>query len=96
MKRRTITLVTSSYYDDPDGNRYEFQSDNFATVAECVAFFRGPSFRENPIGVNFDPEYLCELLYQGAPETELMHQGQGTPPGREVVGGRRAITWRTL
>ena len=57
--------TTSFYYDDPDGNRYELQCDNFATIAECQAFMTSEAFTQNPIGMNVDPEWIVEQLHQG-------------------------------
>lgn len=88
--------TTSIYYEDPDGNRLEFQCDNFSTVQDCTKFMEGPVFRDNPIGVNFDPDFLYERMQQGVPEAELLRQGAGTPPGKKLASGMRAINWRTL
>lgn len=63
--------TTSMYYHDPDGNRVETQVDNFDTLAEVDAFMSGPEFRENPIGVDFDPEELVKKLGSGVPEAEI-------------------------
>ena len=88
--------TTSIYYEDPDGNRLEFQSDNFEHPKDLQDFATGLDFHKNPIGVNFDPDYLWEKLEAGIPEAELRKRGSGTRPGRREVGGMRAITWRTL
>jgi catechol 2,3-dioxygenase-like lactoylglutathione lyase family enzyme len=88
--------TTSVYYEDPDGNRLEFQSDNFDEPEELQHFALGLDFHRNPIGVNFDPDLLWEKLEAGVPESELRQRGSATPPGRKQVGGFRAINWRTL
>lgn len=88
--------TTSIYYEDPDGNRLEFQCDNFETLDEVAAFVAGPVFQKNFIGVNVDPNYLLERLDQGVPEAVLKRQGEGTPPGRKPVAGMKAINWKTL
>lgn len=63
--------TTSMYYRDPDGNRVELQIDNFETVEELKGFFRSDAMRNNPIGVNFDPEELARNFHAGVPEAEL-------------------------
>ena len=67
--------TTSMYYRDPDGNQVELQVDNFPTAEALDTFFRGGSFAENPIGVNFDPERLLERFQRGDPVAELVKQG---------------------
>lgn len=88
--------TTSIYYEDPDGNRLEFQSDNFDDPGQLQEFAVGLDFHRNPIGVNFDPDLLREKLQAGVPESELRKRGSATPPGKKPVGGIRAINWRTL
>jgi catechol 2,3-dioxygenase-like lactoylglutathione lyase family enzyme len=88
--------TTSVYYEDPDGNRLEFQSDNFDRPEDLQAFAEGLDFVKNPIGVNFNPDLLWDKLEAGVPEVELRKRGSATPPGKKPVGGMRAITWRTL
>ncbi|KAI1365995.1 Glyoxalase/Bleomycin resistance protein/Dihydroxybiphenyl dioxygenase [Xylaria arbuscula] len=73
--------TTSMYYHDPDGNRIETQVDNFETVEEANAFMAGPEFRENPIGVDFDPEEVLGMLGRGVPEGEIKMRGSVGPRG---------------
>ena len=54
--------TTSLYYEDPDGIRLEFQTENFPTAGETAQYFCSSAFAENPIGVNIDPDYLLERL----------------------------------
>jgi catechol 2,3-dioxygenase-like lactoylglutathione lyase family enzyme len=101
LKKAGITPVwsinhgptTSLYYEDPDGIRLEFQTENFPTAKETAEYFHSSAFAENPIGVNFDPDYLLERLRSGADPTELLQQGAGTRPGTKAP---RALTWKTL
>lgn len=88
--------TTSIYYEDPDGNRLEFQSDNFDTAEDFQQFAIGLDFHKNPIGVNFDPELLWQKLEAGVPLAELRKRGSATPAGKKPVAGLRAINWRTL
>jgi catechol-2,3-dioxygenase len=71
-------LTTSLYYADPDGNRVEFQVENLATKQELNDFMRGDTFKDNPIGVEFDPEKLLTRYENGDPLEELLVQGAGT------------------
>jgi catechol-2,3-dioxygenase len=69
----------SLYYQDPDGNRIEFQVDCFATAEEANAYMRGESFAANPIGVEFDPEELVAQFRRGVPEATLLARPEGAP-----------------
>ena len=80
LKEQGITPVatinhgatTSLYYRDPDGNQVELQIDNFDTVDEGVAFMLSEAFRNNPIGIAFDPDEILKRLRAGEPERELV------------------------
>ncbi len=67
-------LTTSLYYEDPDGNRVEFQVENFHTSDELNAYIRSDAFARNPIGVEFDPETLLARYEDGEPLAELLRQ----------------------
>lgn len=67
--------TTSLYYADPDGNRIEFQVDNFASEAELKRWFETDTFAKNPIGVEFDVQKLALRYEQGDPIEELLQQG---------------------
>lgn len=67
--------TTSMYYRDPDGNQVELQIDNFATLAETVAFIESDVFAANPIGVEFDADRLVAKFRRGVPVSELVKQG---------------------
>jgi len=64
--------TTSVYYRDPDGNQVELQIDNFHSVEEGAAFMLSDAFRNNPIGVAFDPDEILKRLRAGEPERELV------------------------
>ena len=80
LKEQGITPVatinhgatTSLYYRDPDGNQVELQIDNFDTVDGGVAFMLSEAFRNNPIGIAFDPDEILKRLRAGEPERELV------------------------
>jgi hypothetical protein len=88
--------TTSLYYEDPEGIRLEFQTENFPTAQATAAHLFSSAFAENPIGVNIDPDYLLEQLRAGVDTTELLKQGAGTRPGTKQRANKRAVTWRTL
>src|SRR3984885_6227033 len=52
-------VTTSMYYRDPDNNRVELQIDNFPTPRELDGYFHSQAFRDNPVGVTYDPEGMC-------------------------------------
>jgi catechol 2,3-dioxygenase-like lactoylglutathione lyase family enzyme len=65
-------VTTSIYYRDPDNNRVELQIDNFATPKELDGYFQSQAFRENPVGVTYDPEELCRRYEAGEPINSLL------------------------
>jgi len=69
--------TVSMYYHDPDGNGVELQVDAFSTKEAAAAYFDSDAFRENPIGVRFDPEQLLKAFEAGVPEEELMRRPAG-------------------
>ncbi|MEM7078399.1 MAG: VOC family protein [Pseudomonadota bacterium] len=68
-------LTTSLYYADPDGNRVEFQVENFASKEELNAYMRGDKFAENPIGMTFEPEDLLQRYEAGDALEDLVRIG---------------------
>lgn len=67
--------TTSMYYEDPDKNHIELQIDNYATEEELQAHMDKGTFADNPIGVDYDPDVLCERYEAGDPESELIKLG---------------------
>ncbi len=60
-------LTISIYYEDPEGNYVELQSDNFSDWKLSTEYMRtSRAFFENPIGVFFDPARVCESFKSGA------------------------------
>ncbi|WP_433623602.1 VOC family protein [Nocardia sp. CA-120079] len=88
--------TTSLYYEDPDGVRLELQTENFATAAETADYLHSTAFAANPIGVEFDPDYLLERLRRGDDPACLLERGAGTRPGTTSRANKRTITWKTL
>jgi catechol-2,3-dioxygenase len=68
----------SLYYQDPDGNRMEFQVD-VGTVAEATAYMTSERFAANPIGVEYDPETLLARYRAGADHDSLIEMPAGPP-----------------
>ncbi|OCK78102.1 putative biphenyl-2,3-diol 1,2-dioxygenase III [Lepidopterella palustris CBS 459.81] len=77
--------TTSIYYRDPDGNTVETQCDNFDTVEGANAFMSGSEFAENPFGVDFDPEVLCERLARGESSEVIKRRVEIGPRGIETL-----------
>lgn len=64
-------ITLSLYYQDPDGNRMEFQVDA-CSVEDANAYMRTPAFAANPAGVEIDPESLLAQYRSGVPEQQLL------------------------
>jgi catechol-2,3-dioxygenase len=69
-------VTLSLYYQDPDGNRMEFQVDA-CTVEEANAYMLSEAFAANPIGVEIDPEELLAQHRGGVPAKKLLVMPQG-------------------
>ena len=59
--------TTSIYYKDPDGNLLETQYDNVDSDG-ASAIMESAEFRENPLGVDFDPEEMWRRLQEEGEE----------------------------
>lgn len=70
--------TTSMYYEDPDGNFVELQVDNFDSVDELSQWMTTGEFKENPVGVNFDPDQLLARLRTGETEKDLKRRPRAT------------------
>ena len=86
LKARGITpywpvhhgTTMSLYYQDPDGNRMEFQVD-VGTVAEATAYMGTEEFAANPAGVEYDPDILLARYRDGADHDSLIAMPAGPP-----------------
>ncbi len=59
-------LTISLYYEDPEGNFVELQSDNFGDWNLSVEFMRtSTDFQSNPTGTQFDPEKVYQAHKTG-------------------------------
>jgi catechol-2,3-dioxygenase len=70
-------VTLSMYYQDPDGNRMEFQVDCCANAEEAYAFMHSDAFAANPVGVKVDFDSLLEQYKNGVPAETLLRQPQG-------------------
>lgn len=69
-------MTLSLYYQDPDGNRMEFQVDT-CSAEEANAMMHTDAFAANPIGVEIDPEALLAQYRRGVPAEALMLLPEG-------------------
>ena len=69
-------ITLSLYYQDPDGNRMEFQVDA-CSVEEANAYMQTEAFAANPAGVEIDPEILLAQYRSGMPEQQLLTMPEG-------------------
>jgi len=65
-------LTMSFYYQDPDGNSVELQSDNFSDWNLSTEWIRtAPEFVADPIGKFVDPDALWAALESGLTHDEI-------------------------
>jgi catechol-2,3-dioxygenase len=69
-------ITLSFYYQDPDGNRMEFQVDT-CSVEEANAYMQTDAFAANPAGVEIDPDALLAQYRSGVPEQQLLAMPRG-------------------
>lgn len=74
--------TASMYYMDPDTNRLQSPVDNFESAEEATAFITSASFRENPVGVDLDPEELARRVRSGEDDASIKKQADIGP--REI------------
>ena len=72
-------ITISFYYQDPDGNRIEFQAERFASMTEGRAYMHSEEFINNSIGVNFDAENFAARYKAGVSHEELFSMPPGPP-----------------
>lgn len=69
----------SAYYQDPDGNRMEFQVDCCANAEAAHDYMHSDAFAANPIGVTVDFDSLLEQFKSGVSMESLLVQPAGPP-----------------
>jgi len=72
-------VTLSMYYQDPDGNRMEFQVDCCANADEAHTFMQSEEFAANPAGVEIDADALLAQYRNGASESSLLGMPAGPP-----------------
>src|SRR6185437_16722585 len=70
-------VTLSMYYQDPDGNRMEFQVDCCANAEEAHTFMHSEGFATNPVGVEVDFGSLLAQYRNGATPDILLLQPAG-------------------
>jgi catechol 2,3-dioxygenase-like lactoylglutathione lyase family enzyme len=70
----------SLYYRDPDGNKVELQYDVFPTGEEAQAFLTGPAYRENFMGITFDPDQMA-ARWEAGESLQALTRRPPLPPG---------------
>ena len=79
-------FTLSMYYQDPDGNRHEFQVES-CDAAAANEFMRSEIFAANPIGVGYDPDELLARYRAGATEADLLERPGSEPSPLPVQHG---------
>lgn len=69
-------MTLSLYYQDPDGNRMEFQVDT-CSPEQAKAMWKSAALQANPIGVRYDPDVLVARFHAGEDEAILLAQPVG-------------------
>lgn len=70
-------ITLSLYYQDPDGNRMEFQVD-CGTVEQANAYMHSDAFAANPAGVEIDADSLLAQYRSGVPAELLLAMPEGS------------------
>jgi catechol 2,3-dioxygenase len=80
--------TTSFYYNDPDGNGVELQSDNFGDWGSSRAFMTdSPDFARDPLGPKVVPELMIAAREAGVSEEDVLQRayaGEYDTAGREA------------
>lgn len=83
-------MTISLYYEDPEGNFVELQSDNFGDWTLSSEWMRtSPDFAANPIGAFFDPEKVFQAFTSGRPFEALqpaIRAGEFAPERTPSIG----------
>lgn len=80
-------VTLSLYYQDPDGNRMEFQVDCCRNAEQANTYMNSDAFAANPVGVEVDFDSLLAQYKTGvAPET-LLRQPEGPPSPIPIAHG---------
>ena len=80
-------VTLSIYYQDPDGNRMEFQVDCCMNAEEAHAYMYSDAFAANPIGVEVNFDSLLEQYRNGVTPETLLLQPVGPPSAIPAAHG---------
>lgn len=70
-------VTLSLYYQDPDGNRMEFQVDCCRNAEEAHIYMSSDEFAANPIGVEVNFDSLLAQYRDGVPAETLLLKPEG-------------------
>ena len=65
-------IMTSFYYEDPDGNKAEMTCVNFAEETDFHAYFETEAYKKNISGIQIDPDDFIARYRSGTPREELV------------------------
>jgi hypothetical protein len=65
-------VMTSFYYDDPDGNQAEMTCVNFEKEADFHAYFETDAYKNNISGISIDADDYIARYRAGTPREELV------------------------
>jgi catechol-2,3-dioxygenase len=65
-------VMTSFYYEDPDGNQAEMTCMNFSNEEDFRAYFQTEAYKNNISGIPIDPEDYISRYRAGTPQEELV------------------------
>ena len=82
-------MTLSLYYQDPDGNRMEFQVDCCTNADEANVYMNSKTFAANPVGVEVSFDSLLAQYRKGAAPETLLLQPEGPPAPIPIAHGRR-------
>jgi catechol 2,3-dioxygenase-like lactoylglutathione lyase family enzyme len=80
-------VTLSLYYQDPDGNRMEFQVDCCANAEEAHVYMSSNAFAANPVGVEVDFDSLLAQYRNGVAPATLLLQPEGPPSPIPIAHG---------
>ena len=65
-------VMTSFYYEDPDGNQAEMTCMNFLKEEDFRAYFETDTYKNNISGIPIDPDEYISRYRAGIPQEELV------------------------
>ena len=72
IQRWNHGVMTSFYYEDPDGNQPEMTCMNFEREEDFRAYFETEAYKNNISGVSIDPEEYIARYRSGTPQKDLI------------------------